>query len=170
MIELRELAPGDAEAVLRIYSAESTKHLGRAPMDAGEARYYARSAAASAAQSPRTLYVLGLVVDGDLVGVLKLHLDRPVAAISYILRADAWGRGYATEGVRKILALAFGHLGLPEVRAKHHPDNPASGRVLAKAGFTPTGTLTGLHTYAIRPPPAVRPSPHNRSTPWNALL
>ncbi|WP_416873534.1 GNAT family N-acetyltransferase [Kitasatospora sp. SC0581] len=149
MIELRELRPGDEEALLRIYSAESTKYLGRAPMDADEARYRLRDITAAAAQSPRTLYVLGLDVDGDLLGVVKLHRDSPVTAISYILRADAWGRGYATEGVRRLLALAFGRLGLPEVRAKHRPENPASGRVLRKTGFTPTGERNGFKTYAL---------------------
>ncbi|MFJ7279784.1 GNAT family N-acetyltransferase [Kitasatospora sp. NPDC098663] len=168
MIELRELVPGDADALLRIYSAKATQYLGRAPMDAAEARFYARSAAASAAQSPRALYTLGLVADDDVLGVVKLHLDRPVPSISYILRRDAWGQGYATEGVRKILALAFSHLGLPEVSAKHHPDNSASGRVLTKAGFTPTGEHAGFLTYTIRPPAAASLFPHNRSTPWNA--
>ncbi|WP_073808667.1 GNAT family N-acetyltransferase [Kitasatospora sp. CB01950] len=152
MIELRELGPHDTVALLRIYSPEATRHLDREAMDAAEARYYLRDAAAAAAQTPRTLYVLGLVVDGDLVGVVKLHRDRPVAAVGYILRADAWGRGYATEGVRRILALAFGRLGLPEVRAKHRPENPASGRVLRKAGFVPTGEHDGYATYAMRAP------------------
>ncbi|MET8542947.1 GNAT family N-acetyltransferase [Kitasatospora sp. NPDC004799] len=150
MIELRELGTGDAEALLRIYSAESTRYLGRAPMNADEARYRSRDIVVAAARWPRTRYVLGLVVDGDLLGVVKLHCDRPVAAVSYILRADAWGRGYATEGVRKILDLAFGRLGLPMVRAKHHVDNPASGRVLLKAGFTPTGEHNGFITYAAQ--------------------
>ncbi|MFF7458242.1 GNAT family N-acetyltransferase [Kitasatospora sp. NPDC008115] len=173
MIELRELVPGDAGALLRIYSAEATRYLGRAPMDAAEARYYARTAAAHAAQHPRALYMLGLAVDGDLVGIVKLHRDRPAAAISYILRPDAWGRGYATEGVHKILALAFGHLGLPEVRAKHHPDNPASGRVLLKAGFVPTGEDPDCLTYVIRPSrtvggPLLEPAPPtHRNTPMS---
>ncbi|MBV6697339.1 GNAT family N-acetyltransferase [Kitasatospora aureofaciens] len=148
MIDLRELAPDDAEALQRIYSPESIKFLGRGPMDAAEARFYAGNAVASAAQTPRTLYMLGLAVDGDLLGVVKLHLERPVATVSYILRADAWGRGYATEGLRRLLALAFGHLGLPALHAKHHPDNPASGRVLMKAGFAPTGSRYGFETYA----------------------
>ncbi|MFE7189275.1 GNAT family N-acetyltransferase [Kitasatospora sp. NPDC057595] len=174
MIELRELVPGDAEALLRIYSAEATRYLGRAPMDAAEARYYAQSAAAHAAQNPRTLYMLGLTVDGDLVGIVKLHCDRPAATISYILRPDAWGRGYATEGVHKILALAFGRLGLPEVHAKHHPDNPASGRVLLKAGFVPAGEHTGCPTYVVRPSRTVGGSrlelapPTHRDTPMSA--
>ncbi|MFF2117106.1 GNAT family N-acetyltransferase [Kitasatospora sp. NPDC058184] len=167
MIDLRELGPGDEESLLRIYSAESTQYLGRAPMDADEARYRLRDIMAAAAQSPRTLYVLGLAVDGDLLGIVKLHHDRPLAAVSYILRADAWGRGYATEGVRRLLALAFDHLGLPEVRAKHSPDNPASGRVLRKAGFALTGERNGFMTYAIRVPaqtgrpsaPPARPEP-----------
>ncbi|MGW3078206.1 MULTISPECIES: GNAT family N-acetyltransferase [unclassified Kitasatospora] len=152
MIKLRELGTGDAEALQRIYSAESTRYLGRSPMDAEEARHRVRDIMAAAAQSPRTLYVLGFTVDGDLLGIGKLHCDRPVAAISYILRADAWGHGYATEGVRKILALAFGHLGLPEVRAKHRTDNPASGRVLRKTGFVTTGERSGFMTYTLASP------------------
>ncbi|MFD5559765.1 GNAT family N-acetyltransferase [Kitasatospora griseola] len=152
MIELRELRPDDAEALLRIYSSEATRYLDREAMDAAEAHHCLRDAAAAAAQTPRTLYVLGLAVDGDLVGVVKLHRDRPVAAVSYILRADTWGRGYATAGVRRILALAFGRLGLPEVRAKHRPENPASGRVLRKAGFVLTGEHNGYATYAMRAP------------------
>jgi ribosomal-protein-alanine N-acetyltransferase len=154
VIELRELVPGDTEALECIYSEEATKYLGRAAMDTAEACSYASYAAASATQSPRTLYVLGLVVTGDLLGIVKLHLDRPVAAISYILRVDAWGRGYATEGVRKVLALAFGRLKLPEVHAKHHPDNPASGRVLRRTGFVLTGEHAGFPTYTIRAPQA----------------
>ncbi|MFJ7909060.1 GNAT family N-acetyltransferase [Kitasatospora sp. NPDC096204] len=152
MIELRELEPGDDIALLRIYSAESTKYLGRAPMDADEARHCLRDIVAAAEQLPRTLYVLGLVVDGDLLGVVKLHRDRPVAALSYILRVDAWGRGHATEGVRRILDLAFEYLALPKVRAKHRTDNPASGRVLLKAGFIPTGEHNGFSTYTIDAP------------------
>ncbi|MFF2619733.1 GNAT family N-acetyltransferase [Kitasatospora sp. NPDC058046] len=143
------MVPGDAEALLRIYSAQSVRYLGRAPMDADEARYCLRDIIAAAAQSPRTLYVLGIDVDGDLLGIVKLHHDRPVAAVSYILRTDAWGHGYATEAVRRILALAFGHLHLPEVRAKHRPNNPASGRILLKAGFAPTSERNGFLTYAI---------------------
>ncbi|MER7705426.1 GNAT family N-acetyltransferase [Kitasatospora sp. NPDC097605] len=154
MIELRELVLGDASAVQRIYSAESVRYLGRAAMDSREAAEFVTAAVASAKRDPRTLYTLGLTVDGDLLGVVKLHLVRPVAAVSYILRSDAWGQGYATEGVRKALALGLGHLRLPEIHARHHPDNRASGRVLLKAGFNFTGVRANFLTYAIRPPQA----------------
>ncbi|MFD0400124.1 GNAT family N-acetyltransferase [Kitasatospora sp. NPDC127121] len=168
MIELRELTPGDAGAVQRIYGPEPVKFLGRSPLDAADARRYVAHAITSAQRTPRLLHTLGLTVNDDLLGVVKLHLDRAAAALSYILRADAWGRGYATEGVRKALALGLGHLRLPEIHARHHPANPASGRVLLKAGFTPTGEHAGFLTYAIRP--AGRPTghpQHTRSTTWN---
>ncbi|WP_329578234.1 GNAT family N-acetyltransferase [Kitasatospora sp. NBC_01250] len=151
MIELRELTPEDAEALQQIYSSESTVFLGRGPMDEAEALRYLAAAMAAAAQRPRMRYILGIAVRAELLGVIKLNLDGPGASVSYILRVDAWGQGYATEGVRKILALAFGSLGLPEVRAKHHPDNAASGRVLTKSGFTPAGTVGGFEIYVIRP-------------------
>ncbi|WP_405003244.1 GNAT family N-acetyltransferase [Kitasatospora purpeofusca] len=152
MIGLRELTLDDAEAVRRVYGPESVGFLDREPMDTVEARKYVADALSSAAHNPRTLHTLGLTVDDDLLGVVKLHLDRPVAAVSYILRADSWGRGYATEGVRIALGLGLGRLGLPEIRAKHRPDNVASGRVLLRAGFTRTGVRAGVMDYVIRPP------------------
>ncbi|MFF7637636.1 GNAT family N-acetyltransferase [Kitasatospora sp. NPDC008050] len=159
MIELRELTPEDAEALQQIYSSESTVFLGRGPMDEAGALCYLATAMAAAAQTPRTRYILGITVRAELLGVIKLNLDAPAATVGYVLRVDAWGRGYATEGVRTILALAFGPFGLPEVRAKHHPDNAASGRVLTKSGFTPAGVVGGFETYVIRPsaPPPLRP-------------
>ncbi|WP_282203491.1 GNAT family N-acetyltransferase [Kitasatospora fiedleri] len=168
MIELRELAPDDAGPVQRIYSPESVRYLDRGPMDLREAQEFVAVAVAAATRSPRTLHTLGLVVDGDLLGIVKLHLDRPVAAVSYILRSDAWGRGYATEGLRKVLVLGLGHLRLPEIHARHHPGNVASGRVLLKAGFTRTGVRGHSLAYAVRAPlTAASATPHHRSTPWN---
>lgn len=55
----------------------------------------------------------------------------------WIARAD-WGRGYATEAGRAVLAIARA-LGIARIEAGHFIDNPASGRVLAKLGFAPTG-------------------------------
>ncbi|MEV0190233.1 GNAT family N-acetyltransferase [Kitasatospora purpeofusca] len=67
----------------------------------------------------------------------------------YVLRAAARGRGYATEGVRRILVLGVDRFGAAAIRARHHPDNPASGRVLRRAGFVPTGVGAGFVTCAL---------------------
>ncbi|MFI1159304.1 GNAT family N-acetyltransferase [Streptomyces sioyaensis] len=48
--------------------------------------------------------------------------------ISYILREDAWGNGYATEAAKHVVTFAFTTTtGLEHLEAMHHPDTPASG-------------------------------------------
>ena len=56
----------------------------------------------------------------------------------YWVALPFWGRGYATEAGIAILDIAR-TLGLPRVQASFFLDNPASGRVLEKLGFEPTG-------------------------------
>jgi RimJ/RimL family protein N-acetyltransferase len=58
----------------------------------------------------------------------------------WIARAH-WGRGYATEAGRAALDLARSSLRLKRLSAGHFLDNPASGRVLEKLGFRPTGIV-----------------------------
>ncbi|MFD7505616.1 GNAT family N-acetyltransferase [Streptomyces sp. NPDC059850] len=43
-----------------------------------------------------------------------------------------------------VVTFTFTTAGLDRVEAMHHPANPASGRVLTKAGFTRTGTSDQL--------------------------
>ncbi len=59
----------------------------------------------------------------------------------YWIARPHWGRGYATEAGRAALELARDSLRLGKVSAGHFLDNPASGRVLEKLGFRPTGTV-----------------------------
>ena len=48
---------------------------------------------------------------------------------------SAWGKGYATEGVRALIEAAFDALGIDRVRAETMTVNQASRRVLEKAGL-----------------------------------
>lgn len=59
--------------------------------------------------------------------------------LGYWLAPAVWGRGYATEAARALLAFAFDRLALAQVRAGVFGDNAASARVLAKLGFRPAG-------------------------------
>ncbi len=59
----------------------------------------------------------------------------------YWLVRRHWGRGYATEAGRALLAAARHGLRLKRLDAGHFLDNPASGRVLEKLGFKPTGMV-----------------------------
>jgi len=78
---------------------------------------------------------------GILTGVIGLH-KRPPAThfeMGYWLGQIWWGFGFATEAAAAMVAHAFEVMGEQAVIAGHHPDNAASGAVLAKAGFTYTG-------------------------------
>ena len=57
----------------------------------------------------------------------------------YWIARPYWGLGFATEAGRAVIANARDSLRLKRLVAGHFLDNPASGRVLAKLGFRPTG-------------------------------
>lgn len=51
-----------------------------------------------------------------------------------------WGRGFAAEASRAVIAFAFGELGAPALFAGHHPQNGSSAALLSKLGFDTIGT------------------------------
>ncbi len=61
--------------------------------------------------------------------------------LGYWIARPFWGLGYATEAAAAMLAHARDGLRLERIEAGHFLDNPASGRVLAKLGFRPTGEV-----------------------------
>lgn len=80
--------------------------------------------------------------ESDLVGAISLT-PRPgtFGAIGYWLGHEHWGHGFATEAVQCVEALAFDWLGLPQLSTVTRKNNPASQRVLEKAGFQRTGFI-----------------------------
>ena len=52
-----------------------------------------------------------------------------------------WGRGYATEAARAVIAYAFDELGYETLEAGARVTNPASRRVLEKCGYEWTGVV-----------------------------
>ena len=57
------------------------------------------------------------------------------ASIGYWFGKPFWGRGYATEAARALVAHGFSALKLDVIHGRHFAENPASGAVLAKIGF-----------------------------------
>lgn len=91
-----------------------------------------------------------------LVGGIGLSdHDGDGAELGYWLTPCAWGRGLATEAGLAVIAIAR-TLGHRRLLARHYADNPASGRVLAKLGFRPTGHVTQLVSKGrVGPSPSV---------------
>ncbi len=61
--------------------------------------------------------------------------------LGYWIVPSHWGRGYATEAGRAVVAAARDSLRIDRLVSGHFIDNPASGRVLRKLGFAPTGVV-----------------------------
>ena len=74
-----------------------------------------------------------------LVGAVGLHPSENGFQLAYWLTPAAWGRGYATEAGRQMVQVARHALGQRRLSAYHHVDNPRSGHVLRKLGFSEVG-------------------------------
>jgi RimJ/RimL family protein N-acetyltransferase len=103
-----------------------------------------RFIAMATAMAPQTF--LAITVDGHVAGGIgyTLHTDveRVGAEVGYWLGAEFWGRGIATAAVRAVTAHAFAtHSELERLYAVPFASNPASARVLQKAGYRLEGTL-----------------------------
>ena len=65
------------------------------------------------------------------------------AEIGYWIGKPFWGQGVCSEAAQLIVQFAFSRLNLARLYARHFSRNPASGRVLVKAGFVNEGTRRG---------------------------
>jgi RimJ/RimL family protein N-acetyltransferase len=81
---------------------------------------------------------------GLLIGMVGLapSADGDSAELGYYIARDHWGRGVATEAAQAIIRVGHESFGYRKQTSAFHADNPASGRVLAKLGFTIVGTST----------------------------
>ncbi len=84
--------------------------------------------------------------DGALVGGigLRLVLAHRRAEAGYWIAAPEWGKGYATEALRRLIAFGFDDLALHRIEAHHFLENPASGQVMKNAGMSPEGAHRGV--------------------------
>ena len=73
-----------------------------------------------------------------LIGSIGMGRAGSDVELGYWIARDHWGCGYASEAARAVLRLAA-TLGHSRIVAHHFTDNPASARVLEKAGFKATG-------------------------------
>jgi len=79
-----------------------------------------------------------------LIGAVRFnHFDRRarLGEIGYELHSAFWGRGMMSEAVHAVVACGHRLFGLNRIEAWTLPGNPASDRVLEKAGFHYEGTL-----------------------------
>lgn len=158
-LTLRPGWPEDAPALARAIGHESVvAKLTRAPWPYALGDAEAFLALSRSAHEPRFLIESLETGTPALVGGIGISdAAGGVGNLGYWLAPDAWGQGYATEAGHAVIAMARHALGLHRLEAAHFVDNPASGRVLAKLGFRPTGRveLRASHGRAGEAPSAL---------------
>lgn len=93
--------------------------------------------------SPAT-FVIALRESGKVIGTIGfmwLQTDNRSAEVGYSLSRAYWNQGIMSEALKTVLEFGFTKLGLNRIEAQHEFDNPASGRVMLKAGMCHEGTL-----------------------------
>jgi len=78
-------------------------------------------------------------IEGAAVGGIGVHpgqdVYRRTATVGYWLGEQFWGRGVMTEVVTAVTDFCFDNFPLHRISAEVFANNPASARVLEKAGF-----------------------------------
>ena len=97
-------------------------------------------------EQPRKKFQFAVILPGEerLIGNCGIRMrstDAHEADIGYEFDSRYWGRGYATEVARAMLAFGFGQLGLHRIWAHCIMENVASARVLEKIGMQLEGRL-----------------------------
>ena len=146
---LRPAWTEDAAAITAGIADEAiVRNLGRVPWP------YTLDSALEFLSHPREDDLPGFVLvlpdrDGaPIVGMCGLHEDdQGEVELGYWIARRWWRQGFATEAARAVVEVAKAH-GIERIRAGHFVDNPASGQVLRKAGFVPTGVTSMRHCLA----------------------
>ncbi|MCH2486449.1 MAG: GNAT family N-acetyltransferase [Erythrobacter sp.] len=143
---LRPAWPEDAEAIFAGIADEGVvRNLASAPWPYDRADAQAFVMCEQREAYPRFL----ITAQSRLIGCIGIDPTDGSAAgeaeLGYWIARPYWGRGFATEATRGVVEIArlLGHMRLS---ASHFVDNPASGRVLRKAGFQPTGHVAKRHS------------------------
>lgn len=81
--------------------------------------------------------------DDRLVGSVSLTAiaEHKRADLGYWIGVPYWGNGYCTEAAIAIIRYGFDKLGYHKITARHVNTNPASGKVMIKAGMRKEGEL-----------------------------
>jgi RimJ/RimL family protein N-acetyltransferase len=116
------------------------------PTTPEQTREHLQWSIAAAAEQPRSLYELAVVLRAEqrLIGTATLQVDsreRRQAHFSYLFHRDYWGQGYATEAMRRLIHFGFTELHLHRVADNCNARNLASARVMEKLGMRREGHL-----------------------------
>jgi RimJ/RimL family protein N-acetyltransferase len=132
---VREFTDDDVDELAGAFAAPEVIWWDPEPFTLESARAWIARAREGYAATGMGLYAVLLRAGGRLIGdcglVARVIDDTPVVEIGWHLERASWGRGYATEAARGVLAHAA-DLGVRRVCSLIVPDNVRSRRVARK--------------------------------------
>lgn len=143
---LRPFAPGDASAMYHNWASdpEVCRYVRFPPhRDEEESRSVIEMFLNDAKSGTGFVWALENKQDGTLIGSLGAMGYRESDAsieLGYCIGQRWWGQGYTSEALGAVLRHLLLELGINRVEAYHSLENPASGRVMEKAGMQREGT------------------------------
>jgi len=146
MVKLRSLEPGDIDAVHALISSmDVVRHMLLPLCSREESEKFLRDSLVESSSDPWRSIVRAIsdAPEGGLVGLCGLVILKGAeeGEIWYLVEPQSWGKGVATQAAKHLLDFGFGELGLHRIWATCLPENPASARVLEKAGMRKEGFL-----------------------------
>ena len=131
---LRPLKPEDAEQVFVWCSDPEVNRFMPYPLytDVEKVREWISSIKESSNEFGFEMKETGMLIGSGSISPLKVE---GAYELGYNLRSDCWGRGYATEASKAMIAWAHDELGVHDFTATHANANTASGNVIRKSGF-----------------------------------
>lgn len=142
-LRLRAFEPGDADAVQVLADndavSRTTLNIPH-PYPPGAAQKWIATHSRNRELRSSATWAITLAETGALLGSITLTwINRSLAELGYWIGEPHWNKGYCSEAVRALIAFAFERLEISKVIAEHLSINPASGRVMQKAGMRRVG-------------------------------
>ncbi len=149
-LHLRPPIPADADTVFRLYARdlEVVRYMTWRPHGSAEVTCdFIRGCIAGWEKGPAFSWMIIRRQDEQLLGMVTLRMDTVKADLGYVLARPFWGQGYMTEAVKVVVDWAITQPAIHRVWATCDVDNPASARVMEKAGMQREGLLRrwGVH-------------------------
>lgn len=148
---LRPSALRDADAIYGAYATDPdvTRYVGWRPHGSvDETVAYLERCEAKRAAGTDFAYVLEDGATCELLGMIDAHVSAHAVGYGYVLRREGWGQGLMAEALDALVTDALAHPTIYRAHAVCDVGNPASARVMEKAGMTYEGML---RRYLVHP-------------------
>lgn len=148
-LRLRAIEAGDSKLVFDLYASDpiATKYMSfKCTGQIEDTQNFVESAARYflGQESPvkQFVWLIELKAAGEALGTAGLGpKDKYTLGGGYVLSRHFWGQGFASEAWTCLVEWGKTQPGVYRIEAWHDLDNPASGRVMQKAGMLFEGVL-----------------------------